>query len=53
MGKKIVEISGIWLRRMGDNIEVLAEVDGVWKLVIVEYFDGNISHIVETGGITR
>lgn len=46
-----VEVQGIWLRRRGDDIEVLAEVDGEWKLVITEYADDPMSHIVEPSGI--
>lgn len=46
-----VEITGIWLRRIGDEIHVCAEIDGVWQRVITEPVDGNFSHIVETNGI--
>lgn len=45
-----VAVGGIWLRSIGDNIEVLVERDGQWYVVIQEY--GNtISHIVEPLGI--
>ena len=51
----MVEITGIWLRRtVADppTIEVLAEIEGKWHVVIpAELDDGPISHIVEEGGI--
>lgn len=50
MMRESVSVTGIMLRKLGDDIEVLAEVDGTWRLVIVEPFidnDGWISHIAE------
>jgi hypothetical protein len=29
-----IDIQGIWLRRDGDRLRVLAQVDGVWRIVI-------------------
>lgn len=49
--KDSIEIQGIHLRRIGDEAQVLAEVDGEWKLVITELINGNFSHIVEPSGI--
>lgn len=46
-----IEISGIWLRSSGNNIEVLVERDGQWYSVIREYMGGSISHITEPLGI--
>lgn len=46
-----VKITGIWLRRSGDELHVLVEVNKQWHKAIVEHFDGNISHIVEPAGI--
>jgi hypothetical protein len=50
-----VTISGIWLRKIGDTVQVLAESKGTngkfWFLVIEEQVDGNFSHIVEPTGI--
>lgn len=50
-----VPITGIWLRNRLDTneLEVLAEVDGEWRVVIVQHYrDGDaISHIVEPLGI--
>jgi hypothetical protein len=54
-----VTVGGIWLRGGENKMQVLAEVDGEWKVVIDEYVpthgnDGNvwpISHIVEPSGI--
>ena len=45
-----VSVTGMMLRKLGDDIEVLAEVEGTWRLVIVEPFvdeDAWISHIAE------
>lgn len=54
-----VEVSGIMLRQVVNpkgvgsvpKLQVLAEVDGEWRIVIEGLADGPISHIVETGGI--
>ena len=60
MSEKVVEVSGIWIRKKGigddAHVEVLAEVDGVMRRIFrqkVERFaDGEVSHIVEPPGIT-
>lgn len=54
-----VSVTGIWLRGGQNKMEVLAEVNGEWRVVIDEFVplqgnDGNvwpISHIVESSGI--
>ncbi len=51
-------VTGVWLRKAtahnGGQIEVLVELDGKWRKVIVDRADdGPISHIVETAGILR
>jgi hypothetical protein len=52
-----VPVTGIWLRNIVigpvdvPTIEVLAEIDGEWRLVIDEMGEGPISHIVEPGGM--
>lgn len=48
-----VAVTGIWLRngQQEDEIEVLAEMDGVWRTVIVETMGGLLSHIVEPQGM--
>jgi hypothetical protein len=55
MAYETVCISGIWLRRIGDKVQVLAESKGVhgrhWFLVIEEHAEGSFSHIAESGGI--
>lgn len=51
--KSHIGISAIWLRRTGNGVEVLAEVDGDWRKVIAEHIDGSFSHIVEAIGIQR
>jgi hypothetical protein len=50
MGKshEPVPITGLWLRREGDDAVVLVEVDGEWRKVITERFDGAFSHIAES-----
>lgn len=44
-------VEGVWLRRDGDHAVVLVEVEGEWHEVIREHYDGNFSHITESGGI--
>lgn len=50
-----VSISGIWLRKIGDRVQVLAESKGIngrhWFLVIEELESGSYSHIAECGKI--
>lgn len=49
----IIPVSAIHLVREGNYAVVKVEVDGRWTEVCREYFDGNFSHIVESGGINR
>lgn len=51
--KEPIPVNAIWLRRIGDETQVLVNVAGRWRLVIQEQFDGNFSHIVEPGGIAK
>ena len=51
--KTPLSITAVWLRRIGDNVEVLAEFDGEWRKVITEHHEGNFSHIVESAGMRR
>lgn len=54
MGKKApVEINGIWLRRIGDETQVLVSMNGRWRLVIQEQFDAQFNSVVESGGIAK
>ena len=46
-----VEVTGIWLVRIGDAAIVRAEIGGQWVEVIREGYDGSYSHIVEPGGM--
>jgi hypothetical protein len=46
-----VAVTAVWLRKVGSDVDVLLEIDGVWRLVIQELDDGNYSHIVEESGI--
>lgn len=47
MAKQDLKITAVWLRRIGDEAQVLLEIDGQWRLVIQEYWDGSYSHIAE------
>lgn len=53
VGRKVMLVSGIWVRRIGDYVELLAEnpESGEWVELAREYFDGPFSHIVEPEGI--
>ena len=46
-----VPVSGIWVRRIGDDIQLLAEIDEQWRLIAIDPLDGHLSHIVEPSGI--
>jgi hypothetical protein len=48
--KTEIIISAVWLRRSGDNAEVLVERDGKWYKAITELADNNYSHIAEGNG---
>ena len=48
-----VEVTGIWLLRLGNDVFVKAEIDGAWVEVIREGIDGSFSHIVEPGGMRK
>ena len=37
----------IWLRRSGDYVIVAIEIEGEFRDIIQEHYDGPISHIVE------
>jgi hypothetical protein len=47
----MILLTGLWLRRSGDQVIVSAEFDGKWRDVIVESIDGSFSHIVEPSGM--
>jgi hypothetical protein len=52
--KEGIEVTGIWLLRLGEDVVVRAEIDGRWVEVIREYDpsgDASFSHIVESGGM--
>jgi hypothetical protein len=52
-----VSITGVWLRTIGDRVQVLLEIAGQWRLINDERLgDGAktiISHITEPGGILK
>jgi len=49
--RESVAVEGVWLRRVGDEVQVLVEVDGSWRMLMSEPVDGNFSHVVEPHGI--
>lgn len=50
----MVLLHGIWLRRIGDRVEVLVELyPGRWHIIIEEQADAPFSHIVEASGIAK
>ena len=51
--RETIEITGVWLVRLGDKAIVRVEIDGRWIDVIEEHAEGSFSHIAETGGILR
>ena len=53
VGKHTVEVSGLWLRKMGDHAEMLAEnpATGEWVLLASEQIEGQFSHICEPTGV--
>jgi hypothetical protein len=51
--KDSVKISGVWLRQIGNRIQVLVEHGSTWFLVIEETAGAAFSHIVEPEGIRR
>ena len=39
--------SAVWLRREGEKVKVLLEIEGEFKEIISEHLDGQFSHIAE------
>ncbi len=47
-----IEVTGVWLRREGDQAVLLVEVEGEWLIACREALDGGpFSHVVEPAGI--
>ena len=44
-------VSGVWLRRVGDDAQVLVERDGSWYLLIRAHWSASYSHCVGAAGI--
>lgn len=42
-----IPITAIWLRRIGYEVQVLIEIDGVWRKVITEHAEVSFSRIAE------
>lgn len=51
--ERYVSVNGVWLRFIEGKAQVLAEVEGKWRLLMEESLDGNptFSHIYEPLGI--
>lgn len=46
-----VPITGVWLRRIGNEIQVLVELEAKeWRLAITEQADGQFSHVADGNG---
>lgn len=43
-------VTAVWLRHIGNEAQVLVEIDGQWRLIISEYDEGPYSHIAEARG---
>jgi hypothetical protein len=53
MAKQAIEITGVWLRIGSGMARVLLEIDGQWRIAIVEHVADNesiSSHIAEPAG---
>jgi len=48
--KTAIPITAIWLRRIKSKVEVLAEINNKFYMVIRENIDANFSHIAEGNG---
>ena len=42
-----IPITGVWLRRFGDEVQVLVEINGEWRKVITENVEGSFSRFAE------
>jgi hypothetical protein len=55
--KQKVEISGLWIRKLNEKIEVLIEIDNEWRIVSDETLyslnDNQHSHIFETAFLKK
>ena len=47
---KTIPVSAMWLRKIGNQVQMLAEIEGVWRLIWEEYEDGSFSAICESNG---
>lgn len=45
-----VPVTGLWLRKIGDQVQMLAEIDGAWRLIWEEHQEGPFSAICEARG---
>jgi hypothetical protein len=48
---KSIRIGGVWIRAIGENVELLVELEDGWHLCATEPLDAAFGHIVEPGGI--
>ena len=48
-----IQITAVWLRRIGDHAEVLVETMGEWRIVAREPIDSPFSHIAGVRGVNH
>ncbi len=46
-------VTAMWLRKIDDQVQMLAEIDGQWRLIWSEHQDGPFSAICEARGFER
>lgn len=51
--KTAITVTAVWLRRIGDRVQVLVEGERGWVLAIEEHADAPFSHIAEGNGAYR
>lgn len=45
-----IAVTALWLRKIGRQVQMLAEIDGKWRLIWEEWEDGTFSAICESRG---
>lgn len=52
---KTVPVSGVWVRKIGETVEILLEFehDGMWRRIVSQDLNQQFSEILEPEGIVR